>query len=59
VLEVPHERRGIEEADGGHAQTNWGQGNHVVLDYFFAAEDFFESIREANTLLLDFFPWAV
>jgi hypothetical protein len=24
VVEVPHERRGIEEADGGDAQAGWG-----------------------------------
>jgi len=33
VLEVPHEGRGIEEADGGNAQAGLLGGNHVLLDY--------------------------
>jgi hypothetical protein len=34
VFEVPHQRRGIEKADGGQAQTGWGQGSHAFLEYF-------------------------
>jgi len=33
MLEVPHEGRGVEEADAGNAQTGWGTGTHVLLDY--------------------------
>ena len=28
MLEVPHEGRGVEEADGGDAQTGWGGRSH-------------------------------
>jgi hypothetical protein len=39
VLEVPHERRGIEEADGGDALAGiWG-GAHVFLEYQPRAKD--------------------
>ncbi len=30
VVEVPHEGRGIEEADGGDAQTGWGGVGQVT-----------------------------
>jgi hypothetical protein len=30
VLEVPHERRWIEEVDGGDAQTRWRGGGHSI-----------------------------
>jgi hypothetical protein len=39
VLEVPHEGRGIEEADGGDAQTGMGDGAHTFLDYSLRAKD--------------------
>ena len=34
MFEVPHEGRGIEEADGCDAQTGLGQGSHALIDYF-------------------------
>ncbi len=33
MLEVPHQRGGIEEADGGNAQAGWGREIHLLLDY--------------------------
>jgi hypothetical protein len=33
VLEVPHQRRGIEETDGGDAQTGLRGGSHCLIEY--------------------------
>jgi hypothetical protein len=33
VLEVPHQRRGIEEVDGGDAQPGMGDRSHALLEY--------------------------
>jgi hypothetical protein len=33
VLEVPHEGRGVEEADGGDAQAGFWCWVHCLLDY--------------------------
>src|ERR1017187_8896418 len=33
VLEVPHQRRGIEKADGGDAQAGLRGGGHALLEY--------------------------
>jgi hypothetical protein len=38
VLEVPHQGRGVEEADGGDAQTGWLDGSHCFLEYQSCAE---------------------
>jgi len=34
MFKVPHQRRGIEKANGGDSQTGWGQGSHAFLEYF-------------------------
>jgi hypothetical protein len=33
MLEVPHERGGVEEVDGGDAETIVRGGVHCLLDY--------------------------
>jgi hypothetical protein len=39
VLEVPHQRRGIQEVDGGDAQPGMWDGSHALLDYQRRAEN--------------------
>jgi hypothetical protein len=39
VLEVPHQRRGIEEVYGRDAQPGIGDGSHALLEYQRWAED--------------------
>jgi hypothetical protein len=31
VLEIPHQRRGIEEVDGGKLQSSGGQDVHLLV----------------------------
>ena len=39
VLEVPHQRRGVQKADGGNAQTGLRPNIHTFIDYQVGVKD--------------------